>query len=92
MIDKAVEEMKKRRDDEDKLVNKHIEEERIKAERTEEIKREKKAKLKAAIDKHSNIYMNNREAQSKLNKDDDKAFQQFWKDKNTKIVSSWSVH
>ena len=49
MIDKAVEEMKKRRDDEDKLINKHIEEARIKAERTEEIKREKKEVLDPSI-------------------------------------------
>ena len=86
MIDKALAEMNSRKDREDELLNKHIEEARVKAEQTEELKRQKRAKLKAGIDKHRGIYLRKQAELKRREKEEDKMFQQYWKDKNKTIV------
>lgn len=88
MIDKALAEMDDRKKLENKLLNKHIEEARIKAEETEEIKRQKIRKMKAGIDKHRGIYMKNKDIKQKKEKDEDKMFQQYWQKKNKTIVTT----
>lgn len=86
MIDKAVSDLQKKVNKENERLKKDIEEARMKAENVEKEKREKIEKLKGTIDHHRSLYMRDKAIKQDKERQEDKAFQTFWKDKNKAIV------
>lgn len=88
MIDKAVQELQKKNDKESERLKKDIEERKVREEFIEKEKREKIERLKQTIDHHRDLYMRDRAAKKARDTEEDKNFQQFWKNKNQTIVGA----
>jgi len=85
IIDKQVEELRKLKSKEDEILNKQIKEAEIKAEENERIKREKRDELKRTIDHHQALSMAKRKQEKEQEIIDAKEFQQFWAKKNQEL-------
>lgn len=86
MIDKAVQELQKKNDKESERLKKDIETKKVREEFIEKEKREKIQRLKDTIDHHRDLYMRDKNIKQVKNAEEDRNFQEFWKDKNKTIV------
>ena len=89
LIDTALEEMTNRKNIEGALLNKQIKERRIKEDKAEEIKLKKRAKLVAAMNKHMHLCNKKKTIRKEKEKNEDKDFQAYWRDKNKAIVHDY---
>jgi len=85
IIDAQVERLKKIKDREDEIINKHIQEAEMKAEENERIKQEKRAQLVKEIDKQIGLTLDKRAFEKEKKKVEDKNFQDFWRSKNSEL-------
>jgi len=81
IIDAQVEQLRRIKNKEDEILNKHIKEAEIKAEENERIKKEKIEQLARDIDKQINITLVKKKAEKEIKDKEDRNFQDFWKDK-----------
>jgi len=85
IIDAQVEALRKMKNREDEILNKHIKEAEIKAEENERIKQEKKEQLVQEIDKQIAITLAKRQEEKTKQKTEEKNFQEFWQKKNQEL-------
>ena len=85
MIDRQIEELRALKDNQEEVLNRQVAEAEDRANRLYEQQEQRKAEMKAAIERSRQLQMHRKQAQKAAQVAEDRDFAQFWKVRNEEL-------